>query len=105
MDGDHAHEGIERHALAFDAHVSQYLIANHQGGMVFATQEAYAAGVPHYNVDMWAVPHLSHEISGAFPVNPDKVLAATAIRHAAISHLLPNQQSETGTGVELKIVA
>lgn len=105
MDGDGEHPGITRHGLAHEEHVAPYLVANHMNGTVFDTQSAYSRGVPRYNVDMWAVPRLTREVSTAFPVDPDKVLAATAIRHAAIARLLPNDQSESGQGVNLKIVA
>ena len=105
MDGDGEHPGIARMKLAHKDHLAQEILLNYRPDTVFDAQAAYQQGTPYYNLDMWAVPLLAEKASLAFPANPDRVLAAAAIRHAAIAHLLPNSQSVTGFGVGLRAVS
>lgn len=102
MDTHGAQLAIERSALAFPDHKGATFLSNHRRNTVFQTQTAYEAGIPHYNLDIWAAERYAQALSGEFPVSPDAIMASTAIRHAAITQLLPNPAGGQGIDIELR---
>lgn len=94
--------GVHRSDLAFDEHAGSTLVSNHRSGTYFKTQEAYAVGQPYYSLDMWAAHSYAEALSHRLPVSRDAIMASMAIRHAAITQLLPNPSGGHGVDIELR---
>ena len=99
----HMHErGVERSELAFENHASTTLISNHREGTIFQTQQAYAANMPGYSFEMWAMRRYTEAISHRLPVTTEAIMTSTAIRHSGITQLLPNPNGGLGIDIALR---
>ncbi len=100
-----AYPAIERSGLAFKDHRAAELVSNHRDGTVFRAQAAYMAGMPAYNLDMWAAKRYTRALSNGYPVTTESMLASTAIYHGAITQLLPHPSGGEGVDIRLRAAA
>ena len=99
MDNEGVISPIDRHALAHEEHSSGTMIWNSMENTWFDAQQAKRDGYELYVVDGWAVPRFARGINSEIPIfNNEQDVAvlslSMAIRHAAISHILPAEDGE-----------
>lgn len=83
---------IARSDLAHDKHLAdpEVLIVNRKPGTWFDAAGAYAAGSPHYDYDLWAVPVVAERIDTIMPHDSvENFVLASAARVVATARLLP----------------
>lgn len=99
MDNHGAISPIDRHELAHELHSSGTMIWNNMENTWFDAQQAKEDGHELYVVDGWAVPRFARGINSEIPIfNSEQDIAvlslSMAIRHAAISHILPAEDGK-----------
>jgi hypothetical protein len=99
MDTDATYPKIKRLHLSHDNHASGMMVSNDRKDTWYDAASAYKQGNGLYVIDTWAQPKIAEIVDTV--IQHDNVkgfLAASAIRHAVISHLLPSADG-LGQGV------